>query len=1282
MKKYLLWVLFFAAAAGVWRWNVWVKGWMTQHSLSQIQEIQKSVVFQWESMTVHGSSLKVHFKNVRIQPLNETTAFQQSITPQNLTVQIAPWASLMNQSLRVNITVSNFKYQTYLSQDSNQSLFELFEFLPLNKVILKSTHLTVTGPRQNISAPNTYIHLQKQKDALSMKIKSNPSLKKSSFFLKSHLSLQKNQINIIALQINNDTSQLSLSGRITGKEKNKESFFDVQSEFSANDLNVWLEVWRDPLPVQGFFNIKSQLKYSDQNGFNGPFEFFSKPLTWTPFHFSQIKIKGKFENRSVQLDMAHFEKEKGFTSYFENTQIHLGKNKKFRFKNYSSIEDFRSVELFFGWNSFVRFQGHLKADCAGDWSQPQLKCSMQMPMQEISMKPESSPNNPPIFELKKAQINSDFMWTPGQSDLKGTLVLGSSLDSSIAFEGSLNKDRAKILFNGPINFDHIQSIYGFNLQGSASQWEGQMVLSRNGVFIDSYLDSKNLYFSKYLFGNVRTDLQLTPQGLYLNKIKAKLRKSQYTGFVHVLFEEGKVQSQAQWTPLFLEDLSLSVKDAAPAPLYFIGKGKASLSMDSPFRRLNYNVNSQFQNVKIYDEFFRKLTFNISSKKGWVQITKARAEKTKNSSLQAAGSLTPSNSLNVKVTGSNVPVEKSETLNRWLKLPGILDFQLNLKGLLTDPVGALSGAIRSPDQKKTAQFTAQLTPSQIKGEGNFFENSLLIRKFKFSPRRRRISFSATAKDWNFIQLTRTESSALASSRLTGSASLHFSKDLKKPSGFVDIKDVNIQYGFNQSSHSGPIYAELNNGRFSFQNTPLEWKTNDQKMILTKINEDYSQISGVMGMEIFNLIFPEIKNIGGNLKANLKIRNDLNNFSPEGDIQIENGRIDINSYINPFQSIRMKGVLKSQVMQIKHLKALTPLGGSVTASGLIDFSEPQLLPLDMSVQLNDKAAVYISDKIHGTGYGSIKIYGDRAPYTLSGVFNVRTGAFKQELDSAENQKEMTLLEGGSASVFPFYWDLRLQFDNPFPVENTLFSSLLTGSVHLNGNFLNPSVSGQINFVPGGKFHIRDYDFEITSGRLSYNSQSIYEPQLQIIGVSQFEESTYEGEREFRNQYNITADITGTPSDFQFKLSSQPALSESDILSMMALGARSIGDSSGFSPGQIAQSQAARYSYAQIGAVLFQDIFGRGLNKSLGLRLSFSPYMNISKNQPSNKIGIHKRWFEKMNTSYIGSLERDYDSFKVEYMLSPAFSLLGIWEKKETLYQDQSNTLGVELEYKLDF
>jgi len=55
--------------------------------------------------------------------------------------------------------------------------------------------------------------------------------------------------------------------------------------------------------------------------------------------------------------------------------------------------------------------------------------------------------------------------------------------------------------------------------------------------------------------------------------------------------------------------------------------------------------------------------------------------------------------------------------------------------------------------------------------------------------------------------------------------------------------------------------------------------------------------------------------------------------------------------------------------------------------------------------------------------------------------------------------------------------------------------------------------------------------------------------------------------------------------------------------------------------------------------------------------------------------------MNTS-IGSVERDHDSFKVEYMLSPAFSLLGIWEKKETLNQDQTNTLGVEFEYKLDF
>ncbi len=1282
MKKYYYWIaLFIIVGLGVWRWNIWMNDWMTQQSLSRIQEIQKNVVFQWESMTVNSAALKVHFTNVLIQPKRQTTAIQQEITPKKLTVQVAPWASFIKQSLILNITITGFKYQINLSQDSNKDLFELFESLPLNKVTLKSAHLSLISPRKTISAPQTDIQLRKHRDSLYMKIKSQPILKKSPFSFQSHLYLKKNQTDIISLQINNNISQLSLSGKIVGTTKIQELFLDIQSDFDANDLNAWTEIWMDPFPIQGFFNIKSQFKYSNQKGFTGPFELFSKNFIWEHINFSQIKIKGSFENKLIKLEMAHFEKEKEFTSYFENTQISLNKNKNFKLKNYSSIEDFSSVEHLLGWNSSIQFQGQLQSDCTGNWSKLQLDCSMRVNMQDIYMNSESL-EDPHIFAVKSGQIVSDFMWTPDKSTLKGNITLGSILDSKIAFEGSIDNHQIKILFDGPMNFDHVQHVYGFNLQGLASQWKGEMVLSNNSISIDSELDSKNLYFSQYLFGNVKTNLKLTNQGLYLNKITAKLGESKYKGHVHILFEKEKIQAQTQLAPLFLEDLSVSVKDVIPAPLNFVGKGKATLSIDSPFQRLNYKVISQFQNVKIYDEFFRNLTVNISSKNGLVRITKAVAEKTKNSSIQATGTLNTSNSLNVKITGSNIPIEKSEIFNRWMNLLGILDFQLGVTGFLTDPKGDLFGSIMSPAQKKLAKFTAQLTPSQIRGEGDFFENSLLIRNFKFSPNRQNVSLTAVAKDWDFIQLTRKTSPSLIVSKLTGEASLHFSNDLKKPSGFADIKEINIQYGLNQSSHSDPIYVEFNKGKFSFRGSSLKWKTNDNEMTLTKTNSNYSQLSGIMGMEIFNLIFPEVKNIRGDLQADLKIRNDLNNFSPEGDIQIENGIINISSHINPFQSINLSGTLKSQVMRIDQLTALTPLGGSVEAVGLIDFSEPNLLPLDISAQLNDKVAVYLSDKIHGVGYGSVKIYGDKIPYTLSGIFNIRTGSFKQEFDSTEDQKDIALLEASEDALYPFYWDLRVQFDNPFPVENTLFSSLLTGSFHLNGDFLNPSVSGQITFIPGGKFYIRDYDFEITSGRLNYTSQSIFEPQLQIIGTTQFEETRYDNERETKSQYNITADITGTPSNFQFELSSQPALSESDILSMMALGARSIGDSSGFSPAQIAQGQVARYSYAQIGAVLFQDIFGRELNKSLGLRLSFTPYMSISRNKPSNKIGIHKRWFEKMNTSYIGSVERDYDSFKVEYMLSPAFSFLGIWEKKETLNQDQSNTLGLEFEYQLDF
>ena len=1272
MKKYLLWAgLLIIIGWGLWRGNQYATQWMTQKSLSQIQKIQKYVLLDWKSMKVNSFAFKVHFKNVRLQP--QWKNFKQEITPQKLTVQIAPWASLIQRTLLINVSIENFQYQIPLSKKSHQS-FELLKDLPINKITLKSVHLELTAPQGLISASQTNIQLKRYKDGLYAKIKSKPMLKNSVFFLESRLHFKKDQLEVVSLNIHNNVSKLLLSGSIKMREKIQKFFFDVQSDFTAKDLNTWVENWRTPFPIQGSFNIKSQLKYSSQEGFTGPFEFFAKNFLWSPLDLSQIKIKGLFEQNIIKLEMAHLEKEKAFTSYFENTQIHINKNKQFQFKNYSSIEDFSIVEHLLNWNSGIHFQGQVESDCEGSWSKPELKCGINFNAQNLYMALKGS--KPPIFSIKKGQMTSDLIWTPKHTDIKGQISVSST--DNLFFKGIIENDEAKISFNGPVDLNHVQNIYGFDIQGFAPQWKGKMTLGKSGITIDSFVHSKNLSISKYLFGNVKTKLKLDHQGLYLNKIKAHLGESRYKGNINILFEEKKIQSKAQFSPLFLEDLSLSVKEIIPVPLKFIGKGKARLSLDSPLKNLNYQIRSQFQNVKMYDEFFKKLSIHISSKNGVAQIKKMDAEKFKGSVLQASGVLKRSNELDVKIIGSKLPVEKSENLKRWIN-SGMLNFQLDVAGSLKNPKGSLSGVILADSEKQSAKFELNLTPDQISGQGNFFNESLQIQNFKFFPKQDNISFSATAKNWDFIHLISGKSS-LVSSELTGTASFHFSKQLKKLSGFADVKKAKIQHGLNQSIQSEPFYVEFNKGNFSFRGSDLKWKSNEKEMTLTKIDAHHSRLSGMMGLEIFSFFLPQIKNIRGDLRVDLKIKNNFNQLSPEGDVWVEEGMIDVNKHINPLQSITLTGQLKSQIMRISQFTALTPLGGNITAEGFVDFSKPDILPIEISAQMSDKTAVYVSDKIHGVGYGSIKVYGDKAPYTLAGIFNVQAGSFKQELDSTEGS---SLPEPNPDSLHPFYWDLKVQFNNPFPVENTLFSSLITGSLHLKGDFLNPQAKGRITFVPGGNFYIRDYDFEITSGSLNYNSQSIYEPQLQIIGATQFEETRYDNDRETTDQYDITADITGTPGNVQFTLSSQPALSESDILSMMAIGARSIEYSStGFSPIQMAQSQIVKHSYAQIAAVLFQDIFGRELSKSLGLRFSFTPYMNLSKNKPSNKIGIHKRWFEKMNTSYVGSMERDYDSFKVEYMMSPVFSLLGVWEKKETLNQDQSNTLGLEMEYKLDF
>ena len=249
--------------------------------------------------------------------------------------------------------------------------------------------------------------------------------------------------------------------------------------------------------------------------------------------------------------------------------------------------------------------------------------------------------------------------------------------------------------------------------------------------------------------------------------------------------------------------------------------------------------------------------------------------------------------------------------------------------------------------------------------------------------------------------------------------------------------------------------------------------------------------------------------------------------------------------------------------------------------------------------------------------------------------------------------------------------------------------TGNIKVTGPPENPLLTGTLKALPGGLVRFRDHDFRLRTTQIRYNKASPANPVIDLRAHSSIREepsANASGEtavESFSNEYQVRLRVKGKGQNPQFRLSATPSLSEKEIVSLLAFGARSVK----FEPGN-PLNNITRYSYAHLGPALFQKAIGRELKNTLGVVDQFLiiPHISSKTSAPTTKMIVRKTMFNRLDLSSSHTLldeERESD-IKAKYKINQNVSLIGLWQN-ESLKEgrdDESNTLGLNLEYQIDF
>ena len=224
-----------------------------------------------------------------------------------------------------------------------------------------------------------------------------------------------------------------------------------------------------------------------------------------------------------------------------------------------------------------------------------------------------------------------------------------------------------------------------------------------------------------------------------------------------------------------------------------------------------------------------------------------------------------------------------------------------------------------------------------------------------------------------------------------------------------------------------------------------------------------------------------------------------------------------------------------------------GGTIGASGTIKFAKITEPVFDLKF-VSDKALVKQDDNITVRLSSDLKIVGPLNAGTLSGTINVTKSRFFKDIDvlpiglpgrpAPQPPAEPTVISFPNPPLRDWKFDVAIKTSDDFLIQGNLADGKATSDLHLGGTGKAPWLEGSARIkkltasLPFSKL-------EINSGNVYFTQDAPFVPKLNIVGTSTIRD------------YNVRVTIIGTASAPQAIFSSEPPLSQSDIVSLLATG-----------------------------------------------------------------------------------------------------------------------------------
>ncbi|MBN2653804.1 MAG: translocation/assembly module TamB domain-containing protein [Nitrospirae bacterium] len=593
-----------------------------------------------------------------------------------------------------------------------------------------------------------------------------------------------------------------------------------------------------------------------------------------------------------------------------------------------------------------------------------------------------------------------------------------------------------------------------------------------------------------------------------------------------------------------------------------------------------------------------------------------------------------------------------------------DIKINGNGSLTKPFIEISGLIAGNLLKQSYPVSGSFAGS-LNGDNAMLNAKLLDGKASIKA----AGVFTGDMPWNL--------NALLSSGRYDFIVAHFIKELPDDLLFNAKGELNAQgdknsYSINAKLDKAHLFI-FGNGftnadplEFSFKDNKLEVQSLRMRSSASEVRLSGSAVigksydlflEGQSSLAPMMAFYKNIETLKGDGSFVFTVTGDWEKPKIYGGVELKNGLLGIKYF--PYRFTDLNGYAYIDGDKIVIDKSTGNIaGGDFTVSGFAYLSKFRLKKFFVESNVR-RVRASISKNFWALMNGSLTYKGDLSAQTILGDVQIINAKYAERLDwksallkfkpKVEVKREPTPFEKTALNVR--VTGSRLQIDNNVARANISADMLVRGTIS------SPILLGKAEAVDG-TFYFRNNDFKITKGSLDFADPNKINPYFNIAAAT----STA--------GYNIRLNLDGYIDQFSMNLSSDPPLSEGDILSLLAVG--QLGKNLKGAGGGIGAGEATSFVTGKL-----QDVLEDRVRTITGFdRVQIEPYVSKSTGTVSPRITVSKRLMaDKLYVTYSSSVNTGEEQiWKLEYMIGKKTSLVGV--------RDERGALGGDIKFRFEF